>query len=152
MVSILMSRPTPARSKRALVPVGVATPDSEKLTINLGHVDLGQIDLLISEGFYSHRSDFIRTAIRNQLTSHAAELRDTTARRMLVLGLHSYGRSDLEALGRRGETLHLRVLGLLRFGADVTPQLARKTIASIVLLGAMQASPAVRAALADRMH
>jgi Ribbon-Helix-Helix transcriptional regulator family len=42
-------------------------PDSEKITINLGFVDLGRVDLMVREGFYSNRADFIRTAIRNQL-------------------------------------------------------------------------------------
>lgn len=126
--------------------------ESEKITINLGYVDLGQIDLLVSEAFYSNRTDFIRTAIRNQLDRHADAVKKSVARNRLELGLRQYTRQDLEAARAAGETLHIQVLGLAVIAADVTPDLARLTIASIHVLGALQASPAVKAALADRMH
>jgi Arc/MetJ-type ribon-helix-helix transcriptional regulator len=124
--------------------------DSEKITINLGYVDLGHIDLMVQEGFYSNRTDFIRTAIRNQLDRHADVVKQSTARKSLDLGLRSYSREDLEAARRAGEMLHINVLGLASIGQDVTPELARATIASVVVLGALHASPAVKAALADR--
>jgi Arc/MetJ-type ribon-helix-helix transcriptional regulator len=126
--------------------------DSEKITINLGYVDLGHIDLLVQEGFYSNRTDFIRTAIRNQLDHHSDAVKQSVARHQLDLGLRQYSRQDLEAVQTAGETLHIQVLGLAVIAADVTPQLARKTIASIHVLGALQASPAVKAALSDRIH
>ena len=126
--------------------------DSEKITINLGFVDLGHIDLLVAEGFYSNRSDFIRTAIRNQLERHGDAVRQSVARRELDLGLRHFSRADLEAVQRRGETLHIQVLGLATIAADVTPDLARATIASLHILGALQATPAIKAALRDRMH
>jgi Arc/MetJ-type ribon-helix-helix transcriptional regulator len=124
--------------------------DSEKITINLGYVDLGHIDLMVEEGFYSNRTDFIRTAIRNQLERHADVVKQSTARKSLDLGLRYYGRDDLEAVRRAGEMLHIHVLGLARIAPDVTPELARATIASVAVLGALHASPAVKAALADR--
>jgi Arc/MetJ-type ribon-helix-helix transcriptional regulator len=124
--------------------------DSEKITINLGLVDLGQIDLLVEEGFYTNRTDLIRTAIRNQLTTHAEVLRQTVARRTLVLGLQEFSRRDLEAVRKSGAKLRIHVLGLVRIADDVTPELARETIESIAVLGAMHASPAVKAALAER--
>jgi Arc/MetJ-type ribon-helix-helix transcriptional regulator len=124
--------------------------DSEKITINLGFVDLGQIDLLVQEGFYSNRTDFIRTAIRNLRDRHTEELRHATARRRLELGLSHYARADLEALRDSGASVHIQVLGLASIADDVTPELARQTIASVRVLGALRASPAVRAALADR--
>lgn len=126
--------------------------DTEKITINLGFVDLGQIDLLVQEGFYSNRSDFIRTAIRNQLANHAEVVKQTVARKTLVLGLQHFSRQDLEAVQAAGQQLQIQVLGLARIAEDVPPELARATIASLVVLGALQASPAVRAALADRVH
>lgn len=126
--------------------------ETEKLTINLGVVDLGQIDLLVQEGFYSNRTDLIRTAIRNQLSIHAEEVKRTVARRTLVLGLQHVSRADLEHVLAAGETLQIRVLGLARIADDVSPELARATIESIVVLGAFQASAAVRRALADRIH
>jgi Arc/MetJ-type ribon-helix-helix transcriptional regulator len=126
--------------------------DSEKITINLGLVDLGQIDLLVQEGFYSNRTDLIRTAIRNQLETHADVLRQTIARRTLVLGLQEFSRPDLEVVRKSRTKLRIQALGLVRIGDDVTPALARETIESIVVLGALQASPAVKAALADRIH
>lgn len=129
-----------------------ALVDSEKLTINLGVVDLGQIDLLVQEAFYSNRTDFIRTAIRNQLTVHAEVLRQTVARRTLVLGLQDYSRRDLEAVREAGQRLRIQALGLVRIAADVSPELASETIESIVVLGALQASAPVKAALADRIH
>src|SRR5215216_4451554 len=98
--------------------------ETEKITINLGLVDLWQIDLLVQEAFYSNRTDFIPTPIRNQLTTHAEEVRQTLARKTLVLGLQNYTRSDLEAVGEDGETLEIRVLGLARMDDDVDPELA----------------------------
>src|SRR5437773_10621370 len=108
--------------------------DTEKITINLGYVDLGHIDLMVHEGFYSHRTDFIRTAVRNQLDRHADVVRQSTARKSLDLGLRNYTREDLEAVQRAGETLHINVLGLASISQDVTPELARATIASVSVL------------------
>jgi len=126
--------------------------ESEKITINLGYVDLGQIDLLVQEGFYSNRTDFIRTAIRNQLNNHGYVLKQTVARRSMVLGLQHFSREDLERVRKAGEQLHIQVLGLASINDDVSPKLAAQTIASISVLGALRASPAVRAALADRIR
>ena len=125
--------------------------DTEKVTINLGYVDLGHIDLMVQEGFYSNRTDFIRTAIRNQLERHADVVKQSTVRKRLDLGLRNYSRQDLEAARAAGEMLHIQVLGLAIIAADVTPELARAAIASVVVLGALHASPVVKAALADRM-
>jgi Arc/MetJ-type ribon-helix-helix transcriptional regulator len=126
--------------------------DSEKITINLGYVDLGRIDLMVHDGFYSNRSDFIRTAIRNQLASHAPEVTRAIERHTVELGLRDFDAADLEQLRERGEVLHLRVLGLARIAADVTPELALATLASVTVFGALQASPAVKAALAGRIR
>ena len=126
--------------------------DTEKITINLGYVDLGQVDLMVREGFYSNRTDFIRTAIRNQLDRHAEVVKRSAERTSLDLGLRHYSREDLEAAREAGEKLHIHVLGLATIAPDVTPQLARDTIASVVVLGALHASAAVKDALADRMH
>ena len=125
--------------------------DSEKITINLGFVDLGHIDLLVREGFYSNRSDFIRTAIRNQLDRHADAVKQSVARRHLDLGLRHFTRADLEQVRAAGDTLHIQVLGLAVIASDVSPELARATIASINVLGALRASPEVKAALSDRI-
>ncbi|MCR6659711.1 MAG: CopG family transcriptional regulator [Asticcacaulis sp.] len=127
-------------------------PETEKITINLGYVDLGQIDLLISEGFYSNRSDFIRTAIRNQLDRQGEAVRQSIVRRQLDLGLRVITRTDLEAYQSRNERLSIKVVGLATIAADVTPNLALATITSLEVLGALQASPEVRAALSDRMR
>jgi Arc/MetJ-type ribon-helix-helix transcriptional regulator len=127
-------------------------PESEKITINLGFVDLGQIDLLVSEGFYSNRTDFIRTAIRNQLERHADVVKKSVARHTLDLGLRHFTREQLEEVRAAGEQLHVRVLGLMTIAPDVTPKLARATIASLTVLGALHASAEVKAALADRMQ
>lgn len=126
--------------------------ETEKITINLGLVDLGQVDLLVQEGFYSNRTDFIRTAIRNQISTHAEVVRQTVARKTLVLGLEHYTRRDLEAVREAGETLEIKVLGLASIEDDVSPELALETIDSIVVLGALRASPAVKSALAGRIR
>ncbi len=126
--------------------------ESEKITINLGPIDLGQIDLLVQEGFYSNRTDLIRTAIRNQLQQHADVVKQTVARKSLVLGLQHYSRADLEAIRAAGEKLQIQVLGLASIGNDVTPELAVATIESVTVLGALHASAAVKAALAGRIH
>ncbi len=126
--------------------------ESEKITINLGYIDLGQIDLLVQEGFYSNRTDFIRTAVRNQLATHADVVKQTVARKTLVLGLQHISRQDLEAAQAAGHKLQVQVLGLARIADDVTPELALATIESLIVLGGLQASRAVKAALADRIR
>jgi Arc/MetJ-type ribon-helix-helix transcriptional regulator len=126
--------------------------ETEKITINLGYVDLGHVDLMVQEGFYSNRTDFIRTAIRNQLERHADVVKQSTARKSLELGLRNYSREDLEAARQAGEILHINVLGLASIAHDVTADLARATIGSVSVLGALHASPAVKAALADRIR
>jgi len=126
--------------------------ESEKITINLGFIDLGQIDLLVQEGFYSNRTDFIRTAIRNQIATHADVVKQTVARKTLVLGLQYFSRQDLENVQAAGQKLQIQVLGLARIAEDVSPELARNTIDSVVVLGALQTSAAVKTALADRIH
>ena len=130
----------------------VKASDSEKLTINLGLVDLGQIDLLVQQGFYSGRTDFIRTAIRNQLATHADAVQQTIARKTLVLGVQHYTRTDLEAVQHAGEMLRIHVLGLASIADDVSGELALATIQSVEVLGAFRASPEVRTALAGRIR
>src|SRR5215468_8157366 len=125
---------------------------SEKITINLGYVDLGRIDLLVQEGFYSNRTDFIRTAIRTQLQRHAEVVNASTARKSLDLGLRHYTREQLEAAQRDGQVIDINVLGLATIASDVSPELAQATIRSVTVLGALQASPAVKAALADKIR
>ena len=127
------------------------SPENEKITINLGFVDLGRIDLLVQEGFYSNRSDFIRTAIRKQLDVHTPTVTDAIARHTMELGLRDYTVADLEEVAARNEILHIKVVGLARIAADVTPELARATIGSISVLGTLQASKAVKQALGDRI-
>src|SRR5215210_7829187 len=96
--------------------------ETEKITINLGLVDLGQIDLLVRDGFYSNRTDFIRTAIRNQLVTHADAVKHSVTRSTLVLGVQHYTRHELEAARDAGEKLEIRVLGLATIADDVTPE------------------------------
>jgi Arc/MetJ-type ribon-helix-helix transcriptional regulator len=140
----------PARS--AVSAAARAKPVDEKVTINIGYVDLGQIDLLVQDGFYANRTDLIRTAIRNQLASHSDEVKRAVARKTLVLGIQHFSAADLRALRKAKQTLQVRVLGLASIASDVTPELALATIESIVVLGALHASAAVKAALADRMR
>ena len=123
---------------------------SDKITINVGLVDLGQIDLLVDEGFYANRTDFIRTAIRRQLDSRADAVNDTVTRRALKLGTHHLSRRDLEQLRDAGQTVDLHVLGLATIAHDVSPELALATISSVEVLGAFRAPREVKAALATR--
>jgi Arc/MetJ-type ribon-helix-helix transcriptional regulator len=125
---------------------------TEKITINLGLVDLGQIDLLVQEGFYSNRTDFIRTAIRTQLVTHAEVVKRTVARKTLVLGVQHYSRCELEAVRADGQTVQIHVLGLASIAQDVSPELALATIDAIEVLGALRTSAAVKAALAERIR
>ena len=139
-----MSNVTPIRPKTG--------GDTEKITINLGYVDLGQIDLLVQEGFYSNRTDFIRTAIRNQLTVHSTVVQQAVVRKTLELGLRHYTKQDLETVKQAGEKLNIQVVGLATIASDVTPELALETIEAITVLGVLQASIAVKAALAGRIR
>jgi Arc/MetJ-type ribon-helix-helix transcriptional regulator len=135
-----------------VVPFRAKATDTEKITINLGYVDLGQVDLLVREGFYSNRTDFIRTAIRNQLQRHEDVVKASAARKSLDLGLQNYTRARLEAVQRAGQTIEINVLGLAVIASDVTPELAQATISSVTVLGALHASPGVKAALAGRIQ
>ncbi|MCK9686327.1 CopG family transcriptional regulator [Scleromatobacter humisilvae] len=135
----------------ALRPTAHAKPVDEKITINVGFVDLGQIDLLVQEGFYANRSDLIRTAIRNQIAAHAEAVKQVVNRRTLVLGIQHLTTAELEAVRARGEMLDVRVLGLLSIAPDVTPALALATLNSIDVLGSLHATPQVKSALADRL-
>ena len=126
--------------------------ESEKITINLGYVDLGRVDLLVQEAFYSNRTDFIRTAIRNQLAAHAEAVTKSIIRHTLELGLRDYSAADLEAVRTSGEKLHIKVVGLARIALDVTPELALATIGSITVLGALHASAEIKSALAQRIN
>lgn len=126
--------------------------ETEKMTVNVGVVDLGHVDLLVQEGYYSNRSDLVRTALRNQLALHAEAVRQTVARRTLTVGLQHYNRADLERVVAAGQRLQIQVVGLARLADDVTPDLARAAIESVTVLGAFQASSAVRRALSDRIH
>ena len=136
----------------ALRPAAHAKPVDEKITINVGFVDLGQIDLLVQEGFYANRTDLIRTAIRNQIAAHAEAVKQVVSRRTLVLGIQHVSAAELEAVRQRGETLDVRVLGLLSIGAVVTPELALQTLISVVVLGSLHAPLAVKTALVERMR
>jgi Arc/MetJ-type ribon-helix-helix transcriptional regulator len=127
-------------------------PETEKVTVNLGLVDLAQMDLLIEEGFYTNRTDFVRTAIRKQLERHGEDIRQTVVRKRFVVGLQRYTKAELERSIAAGERLEIHVLGLASIDDDVTPELATAAIASIWVLGAFVASTAVKAALADRIH
>jgi Arc/MetJ-type ribon-helix-helix transcriptional regulator len=137
----------PARSANL---IGKPKPVDEKLTINIGCVDLGQIDLLVQEGFYNNRTDLIRTAIRNQITSHQDVVRQVVSRKMLALGIQHFSAADLKAAKAAGQMLDIKVLGLASIAVDVTPALALATIQTLTVLGALHASPAVKAALRDR--
>src|SRR3954462_2710577 len=127
-------------------------PLDEKITINVGCVDLGQIDLLVQEGFYANRTGLIRTAIRNQLASHSESVRQAAARKTLSLGVLHVSKADLLALKASGQKLDIRVLGLATIDPAVTPELALATISSLPVLGALHASPAVKAALSKRIR
>ena len=141
-----------ASSSLASRAMTLRSADSEKITINMGFVDLGQIDLLVAEGFYGNRTDFIRTAIRNQLGAHSDAVKQVVARKMLILGLQHFNASDLRTVKAAREQLRIRVLGLATIAHDVTPELALATIASIEVMGALHASAAVKAALAERIR
>jgi len=132
--------------------VPAAKPSDEKITVNVGCVDLGQIDLLVQEGFYANRTDLIRTAIRNQLVRHDEVVREVVSRRTLVLGIQNFSAADLRAVQAQQHMLEIRVLGLVTFSDDVTPELALSTIDSLTVLGALHASPPVKKALLSRMR
>jgi Arc/MetJ-type ribon-helix-helix transcriptional regulator len=142
----------PARHALTAITSAATRPVDEKITINLGCVDLGQIDLLVQEGFYANRSDLIRTAIRNQLGTHAEVVRQVVTRKTLVLGIQHVSAADLQAAQAAGQRLQIRVLGLASIADDVSPALALATIESVEVLGALRASAAVKAALAQRIH
>lgn len=125
--------------------------DTEKITINLGVVDLGKIDLLVEQGFYTNRTDFIRNAIRSNLDKHEITVQETITRKNSVLGILVYSASDLEKRQAKGEKMNIHIIGMLVLGNDITPELARETISSIKVLGIFNASDEVKKAITDRI-
>jgi len=125
--------------------------ETEKITVNIGSVDLGRIDLLVQEGFYSSRADFIRTAIRNQLDRQKTTVDSISSRKSMVIGTLGYTRKDLEKLREAGETINIKVIGLFILGDDITPQLALDTIESVTVRGVFKAPENIKNALADRI-
>lgn len=136
----------------AVVDIKAKLPDTEKVTVNIGLVDLAQMDLLVGQGFYTNRTDFVRTAVRNLLREQVASINQTASRERFVMGLQRYSRSDLERAVAAGTPLEIHVLGLASVDDDVTPELASAAIASVRVLGAFIAPQAVKLALADRIH
>jgi Arc/MetJ-type ribon-helix-helix transcriptional regulator len=114
---------------------------TEKITVNLGPVDLGQIDLLVQEWFYANRTDFVRTAIRDQLATRAGAVEQTVARKTLTPGTLAPTRPELEELQRAERTVEVRVLGLATIAADVSPALGLATISVVEVLGASARAP-----------
>ena len=126
--------------------------DSEKITIKMSVVDLGKVDLLVDEGFYANRTDFIRTAIRNQLDRHDDEVKQSAGRKEMAIGVVVYGRRELEEFEEEGTRLTISLVGLFILTDDVTPELALATIKSVKVSGVFRASKAVKDALGDRIH
>lgn len=126
--------------------------ETEKITVNMSVVDLGQIDLLVEEGFYSNRTDFIRAAIRHQLLRHDTELKQSIVRKTMAVGVVNYSRKDLEKAQARGDQVSARVIGMLVIDDDVSPELAAATINTIKVFGVFQANKAVKEAIADRIQ
>jgi len=122
-------------------------PDTEKVSFNLSVVDLGQMDLLIEQGFYSSRTDFLVAAVRHLLQTHAPVVQKAVELRFMTLGVAMYSREDLERRVAKGERLDLRVVGVLKIADDVTPELARAAIRSVSVFGKLRARPEVAAAL-----
>jgi len=125
--------------------------DTEKITINMSAVDLGKVDLLVQEGFYSNRTDFIRTAIRNQLDKHNLEIQQSVSRNDYGIGVLFYSRSDIERFKAKGQKVNIKMIGMLSLATDLPADLARDVIESIKVLGIFMASDEVKAALSDRM-
>ena len=152
--SVVADRPALPNAEESIATSanGISEKVSEKITINLGFVDLGQVDLLVSEGFYGNRTDFIRTAIRNQIGIHAEAVKQVVARKTLVLGLQNFSAADLQSVQASGQRLAIRVLGLVTIANDVSPALALATIESLEVLGALSVSSAVKAALGRRIR
>ncbi len=125
--------------------------DSEKITINMGPVDLGKIDLLVEQGHYSNRTDFIRTAIRSQLDKHTPEVQHAVTTNSFAVGVLSYDRSHLERLKAKRKKLTITVIGALHLSKDISPELACEAIESVQVRGIFHASDEVKAALAGKM-
>lgn len=125
--------------------------DTEKITVNANAVELGKIDLLVEQGHYVNRSDFIRSAIRSQLEKHSFEVQQAVTRNSYVIGALSYNKSDMEEFQTKGERLKISVMGILHLQKDIPASLAAEVIESAQVRGVFQASEAVKAALNDRM-
>lgn len=125
--------------------------DTEKITMNMSVVDLGQIDLLVKEGFYSSRTDFIRTAIRNLLITHSSVVKESVNRQAFVMGVLLYNRSDLEERRLKGIRMSIKIIGMFILDPEVTPELALATIDSVEVHGVFRASEAVKKALGNRI-
>ncbi len=121
--------------------------ETEKITINMNVVDLGKADLLVEQGFYSNRTDFIKTSIRNQLSVHANVVDNVITDKSIYLGVALYNRKDLEKVLEQNKVLDIKAAGMVILANDIDVELATKAIKSLKVYGVLKASPEIKKAL-----
>jgi len=126
--------------------------DTDKVSFNISVVDLGKIDLLVEQGHYASRTDFLVAAVRTQLLTHVDTVQELFVRQSPLVGASIYSRKTLEKLTAKGKQLDINVVGLCMFAKDVTPELALATVHSLKVRGTFRASPEVKEALRERME
>lgn len=119
--------------------------ETEKITINIDVVDLGKIDLLVDQGFYSNRTDLIKTSIRNELLKHEETVKQIVTEKSYNIGVTKFSKDYLEQLASNHKVLDVKVMGLLIIEEDVTPQLVQKTIQTLKVMGAFKAKNEIKA-------
>ena len=119
--------------------------ETEKITINIDVVDLGKIDLLVEQGFYSNRTDLIKSSIRNEVNKHEEVVSKIVVSKSYNVGVTKFSKEELEEVARSNKILDVKVLGLLIIADDVPVDLAKKTIKYLNVFGVFKAPAEIKA-------
>lgn len=120
---------------------------TEKITINVNTSDLGKIDLLIHEGYYSNRTDFIKSAIKSQVNKHDDEINmilSSKKKKDWFVGVYVLTEDELQALKRYGRKKAIRGMGLLIVDKDVSLDLMKTSISAIETYGVCRCSSEIK--------
>ena len=112
---------------------------SENVTLEIDAEIVGKIEVLVEKGLYKDPTDFFENAIEKQLSLHKATFEKYERKKTTVIGILIYSAEELEKYAQKNNKLEIKVIGSLRFGKDVTPELIEASISKIYLAGRLRA-------------
>jgi Arc/MetJ-type ribon-helix-helix transcriptional regulator len=124
---------------------------TEKITININTIDLGHIDLLVNEGYYATRTEFIKTAVKKQLDRHEEDTKKLIEQKAkhgdyeLSIGVGGFTKSELERIIQKKEAkIKMIFIGLFITPKDVTLELLEQAVESIKVYGVCRCSQEIK--------